>query len=453
MVIKIKKGLDLPLAGKPQQKIFEDGNPIRSVAVIGQDFHGLRPSLQVQEGDRVKLGQVLFVDKKHPEIKYTSPGCGIVKAINRGARRALLSVVIELDGEEEERFASYPASGLKDLTPEQVKQNLWDSGLWTRLRTRPYSKVPAPDSRPHSIFVTAIDTNPLAADPTVVLAERVEDFKNGLQVLSHLTEGKVFVCRAANSAGFPALEEGKVKVVAFDGPHPAGLPGTHIHFLDPVSASKTVWYLDYQSVLAIGTLFTTGRLSVEKVVSLAGPVVERPRLVRTRVGANLEDLTAGEIACEGPYRVVSGSVFNGHKAEGALAFLGNYHLQVTVLEECRHREWFGWIEMKGGEHKFSLLNVFLLSREKPKEYRLTTALCGSPRAIVPIGVYERVMPLDILPTPLLRALVVGDTEMAQALGCLELDEEDLALCTFVDPGKHNFGPVLRRNLTQIEKEG
>ncbi|MFN3919015.1 MAG: NADH:ubiquinone reductase (Na(+)-transporting) subunit A, partial [Methylohalobius sp.] len=192
MVITIKKGLDLPIAGKPEQKIFEDGGKVKSVAVIGQDFHGLRPSLQVQEGDRVKLGQALFVDKKHPEIKYTSPGCGTVKAINRGARRALLSVVIELEGDEEESFASYPASDLEDLTPAQVKQNLLDSGLWTRLRTRPYSKVPMPDSQPRAIFVTAIDTNPLAADPTVVLAERIEDFRNGLKVISHLTPGKVF---------------------------------------------------------------------------------------------------------------------------------------------------------------------------------------------------------------------------------------------------------------------
>lgn len=453
MVIKIKKGLDLPIAGKPEQKIFEDGGKVKSVAVIGQDFHGLRPSLQVQEGDRVKLGQSLFVDKKHPEIKYTSPGCGTVKAINRGARRALLSVVIELEGDEEESFASYPASGLEDLTSDQVKQNLLDSGLWTRLRTRPYSKVPTPDSQPRAIFVTAIDTNPLAADPTVVLAERIEDFRNGLKVISHLTPGKVFVCRSAKSDGFPAVDGEKVEVVAFDGPHPAGLPGTHIHFLEPVSANKTVWYLDYQSVLAIGALFVTGRLNVEKVISLAGPVVKRPRLIRTRVGANLEELTAGEVECQGPYRVISGSVLNGRKAQGWAGFLGNYHNQVTVLEEYCQRELFGWIEMKGAEHKFSILDVFLLRRQKPKEYRLTTALCGSPRAIIPIGVYEKVMPLDILPTQLLRALVIGDTDTAQALGCLELDEEDLALCTFVDPGKHNFGPVLRRSLTQIEKEG
>ncbi len=453
MVIKIKKGLDLPIAGKPEQKIFEDGGEVRSVAVIGQDFHGLRPSLQVQEGDRVKLGQALFVDKKHPEIKYTSPGCGTVKAINRGARRALLSVVVELDGNEEESFAQYPAQNLADLTEAQVKANLLNSGLWTCFRTRPYSKVPLPDSKPHSIFVTAIDTNPLAADPSVVLAERVEDFRNGLKVISRLTPGKVFVCRSAKSDGFPAIEAGQVEVVGFDGPHPAGLPGTHIHFLDPVSAKKTVWYLDYQSLLAIGALFTTGRLNVERIISLAGPVVRRPRLLRTRAGANLEDLAHGEIECEGPYRVISGSVLNGRKAQGWAAFLGNYHRQVTVVQEYRQRELFGWIEMKGAEHKFSILDVFLLRRQKPKEYKLTTALAGSPRAIIPIGVYEKVMPLDILPTQLLRALVVGDTDTAQNLGCLELDEEDLALCTFVDPGKHNFGPVLRRNLTQIEKEG
>ncbi|HEB78338.1 MAG TPA: Na(+)-translocating NADH-quinone reductase subunit A [Methylothermaceae bacterium] len=453
MLIKIKKGLDLPVAGEPEQKIYEDGGEVRSVAVIGQDFIGLRPSLQVQEGDRVRLGQPLFLDKKHPEIRFTAPGCGKVVAINRGAKRVLQSVVIELDGEEEKTFPSWPADQLPDLTVEQVKENLLKSGLWTRLRTRPYSKVPMPDTEPHSIFVTAIDTNPLAADPVVVLSERADDFRNGLEVISHLTRGKVFVCKSASADGFPAVEPGKVEVVSFEGPHPAGLPGTHIHFLDPVHAEKTVWYLDYQAVLAIGALFTTGRLNVEKVISLAGPMVKRPRLLRTRQGASIEDLTRDEIDTSKPVRVISGSILHGRRARGWSAYLGNFHNQISVLEEYHPRELFGWIEMKGGDHKFSLLKVFPLQREKPERYRLTTARFGSPRAIIPIGAYEKVMPLDILPTQLLRALVIGDTETAQQLGCLELDEEDLALCTFVDPGKHNFGPVLRRNLTQIEKEG
>jgi len=453
MVIKINKGLDLPVMGEPEQKIYEDGGDVKSVALIGQDYVGLRPSLQVQVGDRVKKGQPLWVDKKHPEIKFTSPGCGVVKAINRGAKRVLQSVVVELEGDEEETFSSYPADKLSGLTPDQVKQNLLDSGLWTRFRTRPFSKVPTSDAQPHSIFVNAMDTNPLAADPVAVLAERVEDFRHGLEVISHLTDGKVYVCKAESADGFPAVEPGKVELVSFDGPHPAGLSGTHIHFLDPVSADKSVWYLDYQSVLAIGALFTTGKLNVEKVISLAGPGVKRPRLIRTRVGASTSDLTRGELPEQGDFRVVSGSVLNGRKARGWSAYLGNYHNQISVLEEYHDRELFGWIEMKGADHKFSLLDVFPLRRQKPEKFRLTTALFGSPRAIVPIGVYERVMPLDILPTQLLRALVVGDTDSAQLLGCLELDEEDLALCTFVDPGKHNFGPVLRKNLTQIEKEG
>ncbi len=453
MVIKIKKGLDLPVAGEPEQKIYEDGGEVKSVALIGQDYPGLRPALQVQVGDRVKLGQPLWVEKKHPEIKYTSPGCGTVTAIHRGARRVLQSVVVELDGEDAETFASYPAGKLADLTLEQVKENLLESGLWTRFRTRPYSKVPPSDAEPRAIFVNAMDTNPLAADPVLVISERVDDFRNGLEVISHLPTGKVYVCKAESADGFPAVEPGKVEVVSFDGPHPAGLTGTHIHFLDPIGGEKTVWSLDYQAVMAIGALFTSGRLNVEKVISLAGPVVKRPRLIRTRQGASTDDLTRDELQEQGSFRVVSGSLLNGRKARDWSAYLGNYHNQISVLDEYHDREFFGWIEMKGAEHKFTLLDVFPLRREKPEKYRLTTALFGSPRAIVPIGVYERVMPLDILPTQLLRALVVGDTDSAQQLGCLELDEEDLALCTFVDPGKHNFGPVLRKILTQIEKEG
>ncbi|HHJ39836.1 MAG: NADH:ubiquinone reductase (Na(+)-transporting) subunit A [Methylothermaceae bacteria B42] len=452
MVIKIKKGLDLPVAGEPEQKIYQ-GREVKSVAMIGQDFIGLRPSIQVKEGDRVKLGQPLFADKTHPQIKFTSPGSGVVKAINRGARRVLQSIVIELEGDDEEVFESCAADELSNLTAEQVKSNLLNSGLWTTLRTRPYGKVPAPDSEPHSIFVTAIDTNPLAIDPVVVISERVDDFRHGLQVLQHLTPGKIYLCKAPSADGFPAADSNKVEMVDFDGPHPAGLPGTHIHFLDPVSASKTVWYLDYQAVLAIGSLFTTGRLNPEKVVSLGGPAVKNPRLLRTRWGASITDLTQGET--EGnELRIISGSILNGRKAKGWAAYLGHFHSQISVVPENREREFMGWIEMKGGDHKFSILNVFLLNRNKePRKYKPTTALWGSPRAIVPIGVYERVMPLDMLPTQLLRALVVGDTDTAQDLGCLELEEEDLALCTFVDPGKHNFGPVLRKNLIQIEKEG
>lgn len=452
MLIKTKKGLNLPITGEPEQAIHNDGGVVKSVALLGPDYVSLKPTMHVAEGDRVKLGDVLFSDKQYPQVVYTSPGCGVVKAINRGARRVLHSVIVELDGNESVAFKAYSEAELSSLSAEQIKENLLASGLWTSLRARPYSKVPDPATTPHSIFVTAIDTNPLAARPDVVIAERAQDFKNGLTVIAKLTEGKVFLCKAPTPT-LPGKEIAKVEVAEFDGPHPAGLVGTHIHHLDPVGPAKTVWHLDYQAVIAIGSLFTTGRLNVERVVSLAGTLVQRPRLVRTRLGANLSDVVQGQIATDKEARVISGSVLHGRKAEDWADFLGRYHNQVTIIEEGREREFMGWVIPS--REKFSFLNVLLssLPKERGRKFAFTTAKFGSARAIVPVGVYEDVVPLDILPTQLLRSLIVGDTDMAQSLGALELDEEDLALCTFVDPGKHDFGPVLRKNLTQIEKEG
>ena len=452
MLINTKKGLDLPITGEPEQVIYNNAGAIRSVALLGTDYVGLKPSMKVSEGDKVKLGDVLFADKQYPEIVYTSPGAGVVTAINRGERRVLNSVVIELSGNDAVKFKSYAPTKLSGLTGEQVRENLLASGLWTSLRTRPYSHAPDPASSPHSIFVTAIDTSPLAARPEVVIAERAADFQNGLVVIAKLTEGRVFLCKSPG-AKLPVPELAQLEVAEFEGPHPAGLVGTHIHFLDPVSPTKTVWHLDYQSVMAIGSLFTTGKLNVERVVSLAGSLVANPRLVKTRVGANLSDLVKGQLKSGKDPRVISGSVLHGRQAEGWSDFLGRFHNQVSVIPENREREFMGWVVPTG--KKYSFLNVLLTSlpQARGRKFAFTTTKYGSPRAIVPVGVFEDVVPLDILPTQLMRYLIVGDTDMAQALGALELDEEDLSLCTFVDPGKHDFGPVLRRNLTQIEKEG
>jgi len=451
MQFTIKKGLDLPITGDPKQ-VIEGGNPVKSVAVLGIDYVGMKPTMMVSEGDTVKLGQVLFSDKKNPGVNFTSPGAGVVSAINRGDKRALQSVVIELNGNDEELFTQYKESELNELTAEQVKDNLVASGLWTTLRTRPYGKIPAINSKPASIFVTAIDTRPLAADPAVVIKDRASDFANGLAVIARLTDGKTYVCKATG-ADIPVGNAASVTVAEFAGPHPTGLPSTHIHFIDPVNIDKFVWYLDYQAVIAIGALFTTGKLNVERVVALAGPTVKNPRLVRTRVGANTDDLVAGEL--EGvESRVISGSVLYGHQAKDWAAYLGCYSNQVSVLQEGRARELFGWIVP--GKDKYSALDVYITGRQDRKagrKYPLTTNKNGSNRAIVPVGVYETVMPLDILSTPLLKSLIVGDSDQAQLLGCLELDEEDVSLFTFVDPGKHDFAPVLRANLTKIEKEG
>lgn len=447
-MIKITKGLNLPIAGAPTQDIA-DATAVKRVAVLGEEFLGMRPSMAVQEGDRVQKGQLLFEDKKIPGVRFTAPASGVISAIHRGERRILQSVVIDVDGDDAVTFPRFAPADLPTLPRETVQQQLLASGLWTSLRTRPYSKTPAPATTPAAIFVTAMDTNPLAADPQPIIYHHREAFNAGLTVLSRLTDGKVHVCQASGGklGGHPV---GQVKYNEFSGPHPAGLVGTHIHFLEPVSLSRQVWHLNYQDAIAIGKLFTDGELWTERVIAVGGPQVKQPRLLRTRLGASLDDLLAGELA-EGENRVISGSVLSGTQATGPHAFLGRFHLQVSVVKEGREKELFGWV--MPGKDKFSITRTTLGHFLKHKLFAFSTDTNGGERSMVPIGNYERVMPLDILPTMLLRDLLAGDTDSAQALGCLELDEEDLALCTYVCPAKYEYGPVLREVLTRIEQEG
>ncbi|MDB4279464.1 Na(+)-translocating NADH-quinone reductase subunit A [Paraglaciecola sp.] len=446
-MIKINKGLDLPIQGAPQQSI-QNGNSVTRVAILGEEYIGMRPTMHVQEGDKVKKGQILFEDKKNPGVKFTAPAAGNVVEVNRGAKRVLQSVVIQLEGDESEVFAKYSNTELASLDAVKVQENLVNSGMWTAFRTRPYSKSPALDSKPNSIFVSVMDTNPLAADPQIIIAERSEDFVNGLQVISRLTDGKVFV----NKAPGADIDTGDatVEVNEFSGVHPAGLVGTHIHHLDAVGQRKKVWHIGYQDVLAIGSLFITGELDNRKVLSLGGPEAKSPRLVRTLLGADITELTADEVNA-GDIRILSGSVLLGNHAHGVHGYLGRFHNQVSILREGREKELFGWI--KPGVNQHSVTRAYLGHLSPKKLFGMTTTTNGSDRSMVPIGNYERIMPLDILPTLLLRDMISGDTDGAQSLGCLELDEEDLALCTYVCPGKYNYGPILRDCLEQIEKEG
>jgi Na+-transporting NADH:ubiquinone oxidoreductase subunit A len=449
-MIRIKRGLDIPVTGKPEQRIHS-GARVRRVGVLGRDYGTYKrlPTLLVEEGDRVRLGQPLVRGKHLSTVITTSPGSGVVESIERGTRRFLHTIAIRLEGDDEETFNAWQPAELAGLNRAQVQENLLASGLWLAFRTRPYSLVADPETEPYAIFVTAMDTNPLAADPAVIIAESPDDFASGLAVVSRLTPGKVFVCQRAGAA-IPADTLPGVTACEFAGPHPAGLAGTHIHFLAPVNEHRRVWHLNYQDVIAIGRLFTSGRLSTERIIALGGPQVVRPRLLRTRLGASIPELIQGELH-SGESRAISGSILSGHHAVGSSTFLGRYHLQVSVLREGRQRELLGWLAP--GLRKFSASRVFMAGFLPNREFNLTTSCNGSPRAMVPTGAFERVMPLDILPTQLLRALVTGDTETARALGCLELDEEDLALCTFVETGKVDYGPILRRNLQQIMKEG
>lgn len=447
-MIRIKRGLDVPICGSPEPKV-EEGRPARSIALLGYDYPGLKPTMEVTAGDHVVAGQVILTDKKNPGIKYTAPATGTVSAINRGARRVFQSLVIDVEEGDEQTFQSYDPGNISTLARDKVVEQLVDSGEWTALKTRPFGKVPHIEAVPAAIFVTAIDTRPLAPDPGIFIGEHKEAFLVGLDVMSRLTEGPVFVCHA-NGANLPQSANPRVKFESFAGKHPAGLVGTHIHFLMPVSQHRSVWHIGYQNLVAIGHLFMSGKICFDRIVSLAGPSVERPRLVRTRVGASTTELTAGELV-PGNQRVVSGSVLDGRTAVGATAFLGRFHNQVSALREGTDRELFGLV--MPGANKFSITNLYVAALNRRRKFELTTSTGGSERAMVPIGSFEEVMPLDILPTQLLRSLLVGDIDNAIKLGCLELEEEDLALCTFVCSGKYEYGPYLRQMLNRIEEEG
>lgn len=447
-MINIKKGLDLPIAGTPVQEIAGVHTPTQ-VAILGTDFHGLKPTLLVSEADSVEKGQVLFTDKKNPGVQFTAPATGRVASINRGPKRVFESLVIEIAEGAERSFTAYEASTLEQLSRQSVVDQLVESGEWTALRTRPFNKIPRVDSVPDAIFITALDTRPHAPDANLILAAQAEAFAAGTQVVSLLTEGPTHVCADGQ---FPAQIDlaGKAVIQTFSGVHPAGLVGTHIHFLEPVHAQKMVWHLHYQDVIAIGQLFLTGSIFSERVVSLGGPAVSNPGLIKTQRGASLEQLTHDRLD-SGANRVISGSVLDGRKAEGAQAFLGRFHLQVAVLKEGTHREFFGFVAP--GTDKFSMTRLFAAWLFGKKEFEFTTSTGGSERSMIPLGSFERLSAMDILPTQLLRALLVDDIESSIELGCLELDEEDLALFTFACPGKYEYGPYLRQMLTKIEVEG
>ena len=373
---------------------------------------------------------------------------GKIVEIQRGAKRAFMSIVIEVGEEDHVNFPSYSGKEIQTLTPEEIKELLLESGLWPSLRVRPFGKVANPKTNPNAIFVNLMDTNPLAPNPKIFIDSHKDALFNGIEVLSKLTSGKLFVCKEKDLV----LENlpDRVVVEEFQGPHPAGNVGTHIHFLYPVNDKRFVWHVGYQEAIAIGYLFTTGKIFTERVISLAGPVVKAPRLIQTRVGASIDEIVEGQLK-EGENRVISGSVLSGRKAIESLNFLGYYDYQISAIEEGRKREFMGW--MLPGFNKFSFQKIFASCFLGKKNFSFTSSRNGSLRAIVPIGAYEKVVPMDILPTILFRSLLANDLEKSIELGCLELVEEDLALCSFVSHSKIDYGEALRNMLTSIEKEG
>lgn len=436
--IRIRKGLDLPIPGVPVQTI-EGATPPRSVGLLGGDFLKAPLVTRVSVGDRVRIGHPLFADRRNPNVHLPSPASGVVAGIHRGDAGHLGAIEIEVRGNDSIEFSAVDFDRLGSWSREATIDRLLASGDWIALRARPFGTIATPGATPAAIFIRAMDSNPLAAAAEVVLATRHDDLSLGLRALSRLTDGPLYFCSRPGLLDRPPDIE-RLQIVEVTGPHPAGLVGTHIHHLMPVSEKRHVWYVGYQDVLSIGHLFRTGRPDVSRVISLAGPSVRRPRLLRTTLGASTEDLVRGELSDE-QCRIVSGSLLSGRTAARPGAFLGRYHEQLCAIPERvpKQKKGFGTSSWKAVRHVLG-----------PRAGRMwSNELLGEPNGFFPIGRFDRAFPLRLPLSPLLRALAAGDLRASLALGALEVEEEDLALSSFLCPAKLEYGALLREALDEI----
>ena len=437
-MIKISKGLDLPISGKPDISITDEPK-ISSVSLLANDFVGMKPTMLVKENDEVKVGEKLFEDKKNPGIFFTAPAGGLIKSINRGDKRKFLSIEIEISQNEE--FIDFDMGSSQD----EIKNTLINSGLWNVFRTRPFNRTPNISSSPEALFINCCDTNPLSVDPYEIINIDKDSFDKGLETIKQLFDCDIHLTYQNNN--FDNTLSG-INYHQFTGPHPAGLVGTHISKIHPVNLNSKVWTANFQDIISIGYLKKNKKIKTTKIISLGGPAVFEPSLIKVRHGSNLDEITAGKI--EDNSRVISGSVLHGHESEGVMKYLGYYDSQVSVIPDEVNEIFLNWLMPGSSLH--SKLNVFISSFIKPKKYIFNTSIGGGNRAIVPISSYEEVVPMDILVTQLLKSLVVSDIEMAIDLGMLELVPEDLSLCSYVCPSKYDYSSILMDNLNKIYLE-
>ncbi len=448
--IKIKKGHDLNLSGKPEKKFLEVPSP-EILKISPLDFKGLKPKLLVRENDVVKTGTPLLRDKLHPDSVFCSPGSGVISKVKYGERRRIESISIRLDGKDEnESLKSFSGGELASLSADDIKEYMLRTGAWTFIRQRPFSKVADPDKTPKSIFIPAMPTAPFAPDLEFILSQDSDGFQAGLDILSKLTGGKVNLV-VHKKAKLPVLTQAKnVEIHRFSGPHPAGNVGIHIHYIDPIrNMNDIVWYLGVQDVLAIGRLFTKGEFPRYKYITVGGSGVAKRGYLKIRRGMTLGDILRNN-SLDGDVRLISGDVLSGKK-KNIDDGLGFYDEVISVIPESRKREFLGWLSP--GFKKYSLSNTFPSKLLGLKDHGMNTAMNGSERAIIPFGQIESVLPMDIMPTFLLKAVLSRDIEEMEKLGIYECDPEDFALCTFVDVSKMEISRIIREGLEFIEAEG
>lgn len=444
--VKLKKGFDIRIAGKAEKLIAGDVNSVL-YGVKPVDFPGLTPRLNVKPGDMVRAGSMLFHDKLHPEILFTSPVSGKVVAISRGDRRKLLEVVVERKGND---VMDFGIANPEELAPEEITEHLLASGLWPAVRQRPYHVIAKPGDVPKSIFITGFDTAPLAPDYNFIMQNTpVKLFRTGLAAISKLTDGKVHLVTDGDGAVTQAAANaGGVEISYFSGPHPAGNVGVHIHHIDPVNKGEVVWFVNLQDVVTIGRLFEEGIYRPERIVAVTGSDVLHPRYYKMLSGGSIIPLVSDNVK-KGHLRYISGNVLTGTRIEPD-GYLGYYDSQLTVIPEGDYFEFFGWAAP--GIKKFSFSKTFASSIFPKKSYRLDTNLHGGERAFVMTGQYEKVLPMDIFPMQLLKAILAGDVEMMENLGIYEVAEEDFALCEFICTSKIEIQSIVRQGLEMMIKE-
>jgi Na+-transporting NADH:ubiquinone oxidoreductase subunit A len=444
--VKLKKGLDIRMIGKAERVLIEDVES-SFYGVRPTDFPGLIPKLNVRMGDMVSAGSPLFHDKLRPEIIFTSPVSGKVVSVRRGDRRKLLEIIVQKEGNGCLDFGAADPSG---LTRESIKEKLLISGLWPSVRQRPYHIVSHPDDVPKAIFISGFDTAPLAPDYNFIMNNSSSAFfKTGIAALRKLTDGTINLILNASGAASELLEKATdVEISHFSGPHPAGNVGVHIHHLNPINKGEIVWFVNLQDVSAIGRLFEEGIYKHERIIALTGSEVLHPQYYKIRSGASILPIV-NENVNTGNLRYISGNVLTGARIEPA-GYLGYYDSQVTVIPEGDYYEFFGW--MMPGINKFSFSKTFASSLIPRKSYSMDTNFHGGERAFVMTGQYEKVVPMDIYPMQLLKAILAEDIDLMENLGIYEIAEEDFALCEYICPSKIEIQSIVRKGLDLMIKE-
>ena len=441
--IRLKRGLDIPLAGAAPAKIAETVAP-DLVAVKPTDFKGLVPKMAVKEGDLVKAGQVLFVDKLRPEVRFCSPCSGSVQAVVRGDKRKLLAVVVKAGKEQES--VKFDTVDCAKLDKQAMTEALLERGLWPMIKQRPYGIVANPADSPKGIFISALNTAPLAPDAEFIMQGQMENLQKGIDALGRLTSGKVYLSCKAGSA-FESLKG--AEIYTFEGPHPAGNVGVQINHISPINKGEIVWTVDLVSLAAIGRCLATGSYDMTRLVAVTGPAAKEPAYVKAVQGISLASI--GKYAQGGNVRYVSGDVLTGENV-GADGYLGYFDSQVTLLEEGDYYELLGWLKpLRLKKFSFSHLYWSWLAGKK-KTYKLDTNTNGGPRAFVVSDVYGKVLPMDIYPVYLLKACLAKDIEKMENLGIYEVIEEDFALCEFVCPSKIEIQKIISDGIDLMLKE-